>query len=268
MMIGSNSYDGTLGLSDPSFMNGFVLDEAMRSVFGDDLGDAIFAAYNPNDPPYAGFANATYAATINIEGDYQVTCPTRELAAKAAASGYEGPVYLYNYQHFFPGDLNALFVGDDVDVNRDGWASHASETFVLFGTDIGEAFGFPFFDNATIAMSEELMARWATFAKTGDPNLPEYATWTSMSNTGISTPNEEGAAKNVPWLVFRDGTSAMVDDTETKASQCDLFFESYMQNEGNVEEGGIPPPEESSPDVEDVIGMEEASPDEEASPEE
>jgi para-nitrobenzyl esterase len=88
--------------------------------------------------------------------------PARRLARSMEAPGRA--VYLYHFSRVSPGA--ALFgLG----------ATHAAELTYVFGTqDVAPGF---YYGRRDERLSRELTARWAAFAKTGDPNSPGMTLW-------------------------------------------------------------------------------------------
>jgi hypothetical protein len=200
-----------------------ILDYA-QTILGEENAAQSVAAYSP-----ALYNGDEIAAFAQFNGDYYIRCPAREFASFVATSN-EGStgnnVYLYNFAHFANTDPVVKF-GFDQYVDTTHWASHMAEIPFVFGTlDVWD----PNDDTLPItaddyALSIELQTRWAAFAKTGDPNVPEFDGWEEVvlgDNYHSSDSGDGGANTIMAVMVFEAGTSEMQSLPE-KAYQCSTF---------------------------------------------
>ena len=90
----------------------------------------------------------------------------------------------------------------------EAWASHYAEVAFIFGTP-----GIPPFSPVERALSQEMMTRWANFAKTGEPSAPSGSAspaWPKVNSSGV------------PSLRFQStgGVVAVVQPPSVKDAQC------------------------------------------------
>jgi hypothetical protein len=194
-----------------------ILDYAQTILNAEDASQSV-AAYSPD--LYNGDEIAAFA---QFNGDYYIRCPAREFASIVAANnGVSGNVYLYNFAHFANTDPVVKFGCDQI-VDTTHWASHMAEVPFVFGTlDVWD----PNDDALPItaddyALSTQLQTRWAAFAKTGVPNVPEFDGWEEVLGDYDSS-GGDGAANSMAVMVFEAGTSEM-QSLPDKADQCSMF---------------------------------------------
>jgi para-nitrobenzyl esterase len=136
--------------------------------------------HNQFDPLLAGAGNQVLTlypasaydspryAEIDVESDYQITCPTRDLA-RAVAGAQRPAVWRYFFTHRYE---------NDVFINQLR-AFHTAELYFVFGNlDKLYYTETPYVPSAAeVTLSNEIMDYWARFAATGDPNGAGAAQW-------------------------------------------------------------------------------------------
>jgi para-nitrobenzyl esterase len=220
ILVGSNSQEGVYFMGGtPEMYQGMAagIQDWAAGLLGEADGKAASDAYS------ADLYNGDQLAAFNqFNGDYNIRCPTREFASRAAKQ-VTGKVYLYNFAHFSYTDPIVHFgLLEVVDTTSRSWASHMAEIPFVFGNL--EAWNPEGQDDSLRAgeddylLSAEIQARWAAFAKTGNPNVPNSPVWEEVpSDTSPPT-----SATNIPVLVFQDGEIQMQSVPE-KVAQCSTF---------------------------------------------
>jgi para-nitrobenzyl esterase len=134
------------------------------------IGSDVAAAY-PLDRFISGggAAGAFHAA----DGDYNVVCPTREIAHFATIANI--PAYLYYFTH---GPWSASGckgvqpkVGKGNQVPSSGWAEHGWEQYLVFDIEVDPSVkdGKCHFTPEEKELSNTMQTFWANFAKYGEP---------------------------------------------------------------------------------------------------
>jgi para-nitrobenzyl esterase len=120
----------------------------IHAQFGATLGDQVLAQY-----PAAAYPSPR-AAFVRVSTDSRFVCPSREIAAHAAA-GQTAPVFRYFFAY------RATLVG----------APHAVEIPFVFGTfDQILVNGAPYTPTAAdLALSAAIQGYWTAFARNGEP---------------------------------------------------------------------------------------------------
>jgi para-nitrobenzyl esterase len=224
--------------ASPSGLNDTVY-SLVGSQYGPDAADTVYEAYEA-ESNYDGDTAVSFA---QFSGDWFIGCPSRVIALDIAEvllpSSEERNVYLYQFAHFAITDPMVWFGYADV-VNTTGWASHSAEIPYVFGTmDFWlPADGTPLAE-VDYKMNHELMTRWASFAKTGSPNLLDD---NEDSTTAIEREgnDDDGMAVWEPLsvssprvMLFQDGQGQM-SDLAFKAKQCAAFpFGNEEESENN-----------------------------------
>jgi len=243
-MVGANSNEDVtfMGMSPEAYLQlaESGLNESVHTLVGSKYGvkvaEQVLKAYDAN----AHHDNDTVSSFSQFHGDWYIGCPSRAFASDVAAM-VSGDVYLYNFAHFAVTDP-VVHWGLATYVNTTSWASHMAEIPFVFG--MLECWQ-PSFVNSTIpeqdqAMSQEIMKRWANFAKNGNPNLVDNevtgsandasAIWEPLpketgSTTAISSLRGSealGSSGGPPVLVFDQGRSRM-SKLDAKTKQCAAF---------------------------------------------
>jgi carboxylesterase type B len=122
-------------------------------------------------------------------------------------------VYSYEFAHLYASDQSVLsgIVRFPPTNGTTGWASHFAEVAFVFGSPFLPSFA-PF-TPAEMALSQEMMTRWANFAKTGVPAAPQGSKlpeWPKVTTTSGSS------------LRFQTGGS-VVQHVGSKEEQCDAL---------------------------------------------
>ena len=169
--------------------------------------------------------NSSYPYSTSTTQDAQSFCDTRQFASYVS-EGISGRVYLYQYGALTSYDavsLRGLF-NEFTNTDGDQWASFGSDLVMVFGTykQVSNQWWYTStitpWDGATAAelsVSDELMSRWSSFAKAGNPNNNMYQGWSSVPKTG---PNFNGQATQINQFYFSlnlggfMSSSALLDD--------------------------------------------------------
>jgi para-nitrobenzyl esterase len=234
MIIGANANedltfwgvtpDVYLQLADDGFNQSAY--DLVGTRYGSEVARDALGAYDA-DIYYHG---DTVLAYSQFHGDWYIRCPSRAFASRVANVLAEGHVYLYNFAHFAVTDPVVHF-GLAPLVNTSTWASHMAEIPFVFGTldfwvPSSASTGVTDHD---IAVSQEMMARWANFAKSGNPNVNATSastTWEPVPTSDVvadtSLASRSANGGKLPALVFSFGASQMVSDP-TKQKQCAAF---------------------------------------------
>jgi para-nitrobenzyl esterase len=170
LLVGSNR-DEAADLEDP----GLPLD-------GTGYAAAIHTQF---DPLKAGSGNtivslypATFDTTprythIDVESDYSITRPTRDLARAVAAvvGPLKQPVWRYLFTHQYENDPTG-YLGP----RR---AFHTAELYFVSGNfHLVSYAGVPYTPSwGELTLSNEIMGYWSRFAATGDPNGAGAVQW-------------------------------------------------------------------------------------------
>jgi len=177
MIVGSNTMDDLFLLFLPAgaYMGRAAqMENEIHQTYDEEYGleasQRCMEAYSPTDV-YAGSYVTAYA---QFRADSYFTCQGRELAAITASQGIS--TFLYYFGHYSDNDhagMNNLMTM--ANLTQPSWASHTAEIAYVFGnlnyTYSGAAPKPP--TPADAEVSRELMARWAAFARNGNPNPEE-----------------------------------------------------------------------------------------------
>lgn len=133
---------------------------ALARRFGEDVVDAIVAAYPPASFP------SVNDALIRVTGDSLIVCPTWDTALRA--SRHRSDVWLYNFERVPPVPvLESLGLG----------AVHGLEIAYAFGTYADAA-------PADRELIRTMQGYWTRFAETRDPNGEGALAWPSFEEEG------------------------------------------------------------------------------------
>ncbi|XP_015440531.1 PREDICTED: acetylcholinesterase-like [Dufourea novaeangliae] len=113
---------------------------------------------HPDDP------HANRNALDKIVGDYQFTCNVNEFAGRYADTG--NTVYMYYYKHRSANNPWPRWTG----------VMHADEISYIFGEPLDPSKDYT---QEEVALSKKMMRYWANFARTGDPNVGDVASWSA-----------------------------------------------------------------------------------------
>ena len=165
LLIGWNLDEGTLfvGLAEQA---GTVVDEAqyhatmasLASRYGVDVA-AVESAY-----PLSAYADPGAAVAAAI-GHASLACPSRRAARALAGRGADVFVYRFEYAE----------AGFQLALPRELGAFHSAEIQFVFGHP--SRLGTRAFMGDELALHESMMAYWARFATSGDPNGGGAVTW-------------------------------------------------------------------------------------------
>jgi len=168
VMVGSNQDEGTIFVMMSHESVGRTLTaenypERLTYLLHDaDLVNAVEARYPVDVYPSA------FEALSESFGDGFLACPTIDTARLLAP---HVPTYLYQFN--FPDAAFALPGSTDLG------AFHSAEVQYVFGNPTKP----PFTDDEML-LSQNLMGYWTRFAKTGDPNGGDSASWPLLDEAG------------------------------------------------------------------------------------
>ena len=205
-MVGANTYDDA-GLVPPfgtevqTNLTAFQLD--IEADFPNHY-QPLIETYSPDN--YGGSVMNAYS---QYQGDKSFFCNQRQFADYVSLGLPSDSVYLYQYgalTSYDPVGLRGLF--DEFNNTDSNWATHFAEVAMLFGTyqeistqwwytDAGSGSYVPPTEDER-KLSQELMSRWASFAKTGRPNNENYRGWTPVPKAG--TNSNGGEATDITQL--------------------------------------------------------------------
>ncbi|CAB9527673.1 Liver carboxylesterase 1 [Seminavis robusta] len=271
-LVGANSNEDTtfMGVSTDIYLQlaEFGLNESIHSLVGSMYGSQIAAdvwdAYNAED----NYDNDVTAAFSQFHGDWYIRCPTRAFASHVAPLVPEN-VYMYNFAHFSITDP-MMFFGLAPFVDTTTWSSHLAMNPFVFGTLDGWVHDFV---NGSLTqedwdLSDEIMTRFANFAKSGNPNvvadqsdvtpLVEWKPVTAGRNEittsflRSASSSVEASNSSLPVLVFSLGTSQL-EALPEKTHQCAAFpFDSVDVNSPSITNSSSEPENELAVDKQDT----------------
>jgi para-nitrobenzyl esterase len=152
-MLGANNDEGTTFVfrAPPLTSEAEYLAD-LKSRYGDAAED-VAALY-----PASKFGGDFNAARARVVGDSGVVCSTHDTARRALQAGLR--VYMYNFNVPWSIAPTVLFAG------------HAAEISHVFGTP-----WLPTPDSNSATVGRVMNTYWAQFARTGNPNTPDFQTW-------------------------------------------------------------------------------------------
>lgn len=156
-VVGANS-DETSRVIPPMSEAGY--EQAVKTLFGEGLGEAVLAAY-----PVADY-DSPRAAMVALTSDAKFICPARRIA-RAVAGAQAEPVYRYHFTH-------ALENAGPAAKALGAW--HGLELAFVFG-HIGLQNYVP--SSGEQALSAAMAGYWSRFAASGDPNEDGAPVWPS-----------------------------------------------------------------------------------------
>jgi len=222
MIIGSNTKDDYALFFIPLdlYIAGANI-ETTPELFlaSEDVKNEVLSAYSLDK--YGGSAVSSYA---EFRGDFDFGCSSRILAT-TASSTIQGNVYSYLFGRLSGFDLanaNGLLEAENIDDST--WSSHEAEIPFVFGnpSELPSVNMPSSFTDEEMSLVEEISSRWASFARTGDPQFSsstESVEWLPVSeDTGLTDPN---------YMVFTPDGGTMVDSDENKAGQCTVMLSVY-----------------------------------------
>ncbi|OEU12787.1 alpha/beta-hydrolase [Fragilariopsis cylindrus CCMP1102] len=239
ILIGANTYDSGI----PYIPNASALDYNFSIVWdytginaSEEIKNNVMTAYSPDLPMYNG---STFAAISQADGDINGLCFVRELAA-IASTKMSGNVYTYLLGYLISGDPFVYSGYQNATRKETGfddpnWTSHGLDIGFVFG---GAADGTgPGMTGKPKEVSDEIIARWANFARSGNPQAPSSssdpaAIWQPVVlDDSNSAKNNE--ASNVQFLYFSSDGVYMVEADESKREQCTtvLSTSQYFRSE-------------------------------------
>jgi len=198
VIFGCNSVDGIIPFSawrDWVPRDQATYKHALSSRFGA-AAARVDAAY-----PLAMHDGQPLHAFIQLDGDQCVCCPTRRNAAIASRTLHA--VYMYSFAHLFAGDQSVLagIIDFPARANETAlWASHFAEVPFVFHDLTGSS-------TAARGLSLEMAARWANFAKGGEPAPPSGSAspaWPKVVQDEVPTLRLQAAAVTVLPPTFKD----------------------------------------------------------------
>jgi len=215
MIIGFNTFDDyeTFFLPLDDYIKGANLEEAPQlSHVSEDVKNNILTHYSP-----VKYNDSSLAAYAQFRGDSDFGCPSRFLAPTAASS-ISGKVYLYMFATLSNFDYSkASGLLEEANIYDLTWSSHEAEIPFVLGNTI-ELGGKPdvtypsSFTDQEMVLVNEMMSRWAGFARTGDPQATPSVEWSPVSVVGDAT--------DPAYMNFGPNGGTMVDSNKEKSDQC------------------------------------------------
>jgi len=209
MIIGSNTYDAYAIVSLPkaSLMDLslvlFTYNPEAQASFTEEEENTIRSLY-----PLDSYNNSVVQANMQTSADQFYTCFAREWA-QLASKTIDGNVFSYWYGHFSP-STDGVYAGLAADVKAEisdpNFAEHAAELSLLLSDDADLSI-------EDKSMSTELVARWAAFARSGNPQLSSSTTWEPVSPLLANN-------FDVPYLYMNSEGVAMIQSDKQKIEQC------------------------------------------------
>ena len=248
MIIGANTFDDdalpSVGIINPqTYIDEADVSKAISYFIGigflsketseEAKTDAILSAYSAD--VYNG---SPVAAKAQFVGDLQGgVCLGRELTTMASGL-VSGKVYNYYFGYlsdYDPANLDGSLLaplGIDPDtyksllelavIEEPNWASHGADLMFALGNPLQP--GWPLLDD-NIPLIEEIMARWANFARSGEPQVftdgSSSDTWEPV-NPGLvgSLEIAAKAASDPVYLYITGSGGTMVKSNKDKTKQC------------------------------------------------
>lgn len=160
--------------------------DALASISGgaftQDLADAVLdsglwvignnnESLSSNDNRSTVYPNA-YNATISIASDYTLTCGASQFALVGAASNSFESMWVYNMERAYPAPFDNPYglcsfpVGEP---NTPYYRCHSGELFEVFGSY--HLYNQPVRVPEDIYFTNAVQDMWASFARTGNPNV-------------------------------------------------------------------------------------------------
>jgi len=220
LLVGANTYDDPalappFGAEVATSLTAFELE--IQSDFPNDNVDELIRTYSPDNDKYGGSLMNAYS---QYQGDKKIFCNQRQFAEYVANGLKEDSVYLYQYgalTSYDPVQLRGLF--NEFDNTDPNWATHGAEIAMVFGTfeETSTEWWYtssPYVPptDEELALHQELISRWASFAKTGSPNNENYQGWNTVSKVG---PNRDGSATQMDQLYFASDYGSFMSNSAT-----------------------------------------------------
>ena len=245
MIVGANTFDTTLTSvpGNENFNSSQIWPFTYTEDVSEEIKNGVLAAYSPGLPMYNG---STFAANSQAIGDINGLCFMREQAAMAS-SMIDGNVYTYLYGYLAPFDVyitngyQNMTRNTDPNFDDSTWTSHGSELPFVFGNGgAGQPISSP--------LSDEFMSRWASFARSGDPNPRvspssrelSFTMWEPVSNDESSSNNDEASDPRYLYITVDGGS--MVESNEVKTGQCTAVLPTnqYFRTDDNEVGASVP----------------------------
>jgi para-nitrobenzyl esterase len=128
----------------------------------------------PTAPGYDPDVVPAHRALSAVIGDAAFSCPAANTYREAALGGTR--TYAFEFR-----DPSPPFRFGDLSAPLDSY--HTSEIQYVFGREISTGIPFHGMSPEQIALSRQMQAYWANFARTGNPNGPGLPTWPAYNRT-------------------------------------------------------------------------------------
>ena len=233
MLIGATTYDDNALVPPAPYGEGVATNLTafhleIRADWPDDDVARLLETYSP-----VNYGGSLMNARSQYRGDARAFCDARQFASYVA-EGLAGSAFLYQFGALTAHDPVALRGLLDEFDNADptDWATSGTDVVALLGT-YNETASLWWYDDAgpvpitdaEQALSRELQARWAAFARTGSPNdgVRVPSGWTPVAREG---PNRDGHATETDQFFFsRDRGAYMFNSAalEGVVDRCRAF---------------------------------------------
>ena len=183
ILMGTNQDEGTQFTHIPLHANQTDFDAWVRSEFGAlnaSLTERVIAQYPCAKYNKTKFGSACFSASAQAVGDYAMTCAARRAARWITTAQNPVPVYVY----FFTREMAVIPLIEDYEKKPFG-VFHGSELVLVFD------FKDLLLGKGERKLSEQVMAYWTNFAKTGNPGT--------------------GGTAGVAWPAYNASTDTVLD---------------------------------------------------------
>ena len=155
-------------------------------------------------------------------GDMNYLWYSRELAA-IAASKAEGKVYQYILGHNSALDIANSTLLQKEDIQDPYWSTHGADVTYVFGYSSAGVVSSDTIPEdmpkETVLLSEEIMSRWANFAKSGEPETDlSLIKWKPIPKHSDDASSR--TAVDTPYINFTGEGGLWVESNEDKSTQC------------------------------------------------
>ena len=229
MIVGSNTFDDVIVVgSSPSDYIAMAEGGIENHIYGFDL----FNITTPDERQAAidaylwdKFNGSSVLASAQYSGDAVYTCPLRDIAVSAATSRYDGKMFVYHFGHLSKYDAaSQKGLVTAANITDPKFTAHGGELPFVFGNAVGvdDDTKIPFSDKEKI-LSREMMSRWASFARSGNPNLSNDEPANEWFP--VSSSNAPGIMAADPrYMRFTIDGGTMVESDKDKMEKCAAIF--------------------------------------------
>jgi carboxylesterase type B len=188
----------TLSVEFPQPINQQIYEEFLIYSFGEQGAQAIVESplFSTEISPFIN--GGGYIQQLEVTGtEYDFSCPI-QLNAGRLATKQQHFVYTYEFLEGiqYPDNVGAYLCEET------GAVCHEDDLYLVFGTYPTTA------TSSQISLSNQIQARWAAFASTGNPNTGNFGGWAPAASLS-----------NLNLFLLGNGTSV----AEVDSAQCNFF---------------------------------------------